>query len=1033
MPIDYEAISRENTVLFGTEVSHYGRLLAEQLYSDRTHFLFELLQNAEDAEATRIAFNLHPDRLEVRHNGAPFTADDVRGICGLAKGTKRENLGKIGKFGIGFKSVYGYTGTPEVHSGEEHFRIVDYVHPKAVAPIVGLERDTLFVFHFDRQEPTATAAYAQIRERLMRLDTRTLLFLRRIARLDWQTNRGEAGNLTREIETAGSPRRVIMRDFRGNLRDEQRFLIFARNFKHQPDAPELTVELAFATRSDGQIVPEMSANLVVFFPTQKPLPMRCLLQGPFQTTPARDNVPASAPLNQTIIAQAAILLTNVLKHIRDNGFFTVSFLSTLPIAPIEYNGLFEMFRPLRDALLDAFRNDAFIPASDGGYLRSSEAWLPEKAWLRDLLDSEQLAELLETPVARWVDAAACNSTVEPFFSTQLDVPTLTVSRFVGALSESFLSRQDDEWLKLLYRALGAELTWRQGKDKDAILREIYRIHLIRLENGSHVCFSPQAPVPAAYLPPSGATEFPVVRRCLVAEPTEKAFFLQLGLTEPSLVEELFLHVFPLYRALTSSKPPFVEHRRHAELLLESLPPVGHRDRPRVLQQLRALPFFEASNPTTGAQALLRADEIYIETPKLRDFLHGNPNIWFYADLEGLAPLARELGASSRLKFLRLEQAPSGGDGVDWNIEGLEFFVSNLGGLTTVEALSAGGLLWSLMVEAANELGDRDIQARFEGQARQISLRGRVRYQSQPSSVAKLLREHAWVPGSESLFRPQEISPSELSPHLPRHDGLTKLLALRPDAATQLAQSLGTTVQELDEILRYRAEFLVWLKNKKSRVERNSNASLAAEVPGKVERDQEAWKEQKVGVAEGPRSASDSVALPISPAPDLERRAAKATVAATEAAIKTYQPISVSSRVSIKGIDPKAYLRHHNRNDDGNVVCQLCDRLMPFKLHGYDHFVATQFVSALSAEVEANHLALCPNCAAEYKYACGTSQRERLNALLEFTEITGGEALRIVLDMPVHKSLRFTQRHLVDLREALRVLASDQIAENLSDF
>ena len=36
-----------------------------QLYTDKSHFVYELLQNAEDAEATEIRFVQYPDRMEV--------------------------------------------------------------------------------------------------------------------------------------------------------------------------------------------------------------------------------------------------------------------------------------------------------------------------------------------------------------------------------------------------------------------------------------------------------------------------------------------------------------------------------------------------------------------------------------------------------------------------------------------------------------------------------------------------------------------------------------------------------------------------------------------------------------------------------------------------------------------------------------------------------------------------------------------------------------------------------------------------------
>ena len=119
MASDYDMIRLENIRKYGEETRHLAFL--GRLYSDRTHFVYELLQNAEDAEASRVEIALYSDRLEVLHDGKPFDEKDVRGICGVGEGTKPEDLTKIGKFGIGFKSVYAYTKAPEIHCGDEHF------------------------------------------------------------------------------------------------------------------------------------------------------------------------------------------------------------------------------------------------------------------------------------------------------------------------------------------------------------------------------------------------------------------------------------------------------------------------------------------------------------------------------------------------------------------------------------------------------------------------------------------------------------------------------------------------------------------------------------------------------------------------------------------------------------------------------------------------------------------------------------------------------------------------------------------------
>ena len=75
VPADYQKIREENIARYGWDTAVLD--LLGQLYSERTHFIFELIQNAEDAGATELTFELFEDRLELRHDGRPFTEADV--------------------------------------------------------------------------------------------------------------------------------------------------------------------------------------------------------------------------------------------------------------------------------------------------------------------------------------------------------------------------------------------------------------------------------------------------------------------------------------------------------------------------------------------------------------------------------------------------------------------------------------------------------------------------------------------------------------------------------------------------------------------------------------------------------------------------------------------------------------------------------------------------------------------------------------------------------------------------------------------
>ena len=115
-----------------------------------------------DAGATELAFELFEDRLELRHDGRPFTEADVRGVCGVGQSDKAGDLTAIGKFGIGFKSVYAYTRTPRIYSGGEAFRIENFVRPYAVNPLAEPRAETLFVFPFDHDAVPAEVATREI-------------------------------------------------------------------------------------------------------------------------------------------------------------------------------------------------------------------------------------------------------------------------------------------------------------------------------------------------------------------------------------------------------------------------------------------------------------------------------------------------------------------------------------------------------------------------------------------------------------------------------------------------------------------------------------------------------------------------------------------------------------------------------------------------------------------------------------------------------------------------------------------------------
>ena len=99
----------------------------KKLFSYVSSIAQEILQNADDARALTVKFfldcrqhgttNLIEPALAqfqgpalLAYNDAAFSADDWEGIQSLQQSIKADDPFKVGKFGIGFTSVYHITG-----------------------------------------------------------------------------------------------------------------------------------------------------------------------------------------------------------------------------------------------------------------------------------------------------------------------------------------------------------------------------------------------------------------------------------------------------------------------------------------------------------------------------------------------------------------------------------------------------------------------------------------------------------------------------------------------------------------------------------------------------------------------------------------------------------------------------------------------------------------------------------------------------------------------------------------------------------
>ena len=99
--------------------------VSSDIYSESQRFIFELIQNADDAALTdsnEVHFDFHSHSLIVSHKGKSFDEADIYGITNAGKGTKGSDATKTGYKGIGFKSVFGKSNRVTILSDGYCFR-----------------------------------------------------------------------------------------------------------------------------------------------------------------------------------------------------------------------------------------------------------------------------------------------------------------------------------------------------------------------------------------------------------------------------------------------------------------------------------------------------------------------------------------------------------------------------------------------------------------------------------------------------------------------------------------------------------------------------------------------------------------------------------------------------------------------------------------------------------------------------------------------------------------------------------------------
>ena len=623
-------------------------------YSDQAHFVYELLQNADDADATRVRFVLELDRLIFAHNGKRHFSvsdpafegrdskegklGDINAITSIANSNK--TAASIGKFGVGFKAVFQYTSTPHIYDPEFRFRIDRFIVPTLLKVDFPGRRpeETLFVFPFDHSDRDEIEAYSDISDKLKNL-TYPLLFMSSIESIEFEFKEGQ-GAYSEEIEEIRWVGDTLVEQIHlaqnyGDVTYDDYLWLFSRS-----DESKHRYSVGFFMDKEGHLRP-VHEQAFCFFPTKEETGLNFIIHAPFLLTDSREGIRAGIVHNEKMLRRLAGLAADSLVYLRDIGvekgirLIDDSIVDIIPVDPDLFSNPADKrkvsFLPFYRAIREKFETTALLPSTEG-YASTENAYWGEFPQLPQLFSNQQLAAIVPQKNAKWVfpsqsryDAnrykkplctyieSLCRSVINEDIIISGRKRDFFVNRGVRQSLESiqgitpkFIEAQSFEWLHSFYKWLSeTKHRTEAAADKPFFLDQ----------DGKAAAAFDKAKQSILFLPVKDLSGYRVVHPKLLENPDTLSFVKQIGIREPSLKDQIYTTILPMYR-----EGGGINTTPHFKLFFRYFCKCSHEEVDEFINLIKDYEFIRYYDGEKEKIFRGAAKDMYLPTPELRAFL-----------------------------------------------------------------------------------------------------------------------------------------------------------------------------------------------------------------------------------------------------------------------------------------------------------------------------------------------------------------------------------------------------------------------------
>ena len=540
-------------------------------YTDQAHFIYELLQNADDARATSVRFELFKNKLIFAHNGTRRfsvsdpateaqvlengTLGDINAITAVG-GSNKTDESTIGKFGVGFKAVFQYTATPHIYDPNVFFKIERFIVPvRLEADYAGRRNsETLFVFPFDHDKRSPEDAYSDISEKLRSLDY-PLLFLSNLKDISFEIS-GTLGLYGKTVEethdfdgTTAEFVRLTQND--GENRDDfydDMLWLFSRD-----NGNGHTYSVGFFVDAEGHLIPK-THSAFCFFPTKEVTGLNFILHAPFLLTDSREGIRAGVQHNIDMISLLSELAADCIVYLKEIGMTKKTPLiddNIFDIVPYDESDFTEInskkvisFKPFYTAIKEAFESEAIIPSLDG-YASTGHAYWggQDNSQLSEMFSNQQLASMSKNNNAKWIFPSLSTPRsggegAKYKYIRSLVQNSVTDSSIIDLIDKDFIETQSIDWLYKFYKYI--------SDNKDRTNRILTKPIFLNQDGKAVAAFDTKKQA-ILFLPTEGGSGYATINEALLQNEDTLTFIKQLGINEPSLRDEIYNIILPQYK------------------------------------------------------------------------------------------------------------------------------------------------------------------------------------------------------------------------------------------------------------------------------------------------------------------------------------------------------------------------------------------------------------------------------------------------------------------------------------------------------